>query len=105
MIPLSIDKFDLLILKQLFPNFKLTIQELMERIEKQLLKELESLAKFDLRKYLNLERNAEVTTEHILTCGVTILFGFEYDELFYEIDTRLNEKLAKLQLEDDGSYQ
>lgn len=105
MIPLSIDKFDLLILKQLYPNFKLTIEELMNRIEKQLLKDLESLAKFDLRKYHNLEKSEPLTDEHILSCGFSVLFGFDSDELFYEIDTRLNEKLAKLQVEEDGYYQ
>ena len=105
MLPLAIDKFDLFILKQLFPNFKLPIDQIMEKIEKQLLKELESLSKYDLRKYLALEKTEKITNEHILTCGTAILFNFEYDELFYEIDTRLNEKLSKLQVEDDGIYQ
>ena len=105
MLPLAIDKFDLFILKQLFPNFKLPIDQIMEKIEKQLLKELESLSNYDLRKYLSLEKTEKITAEHILTCGTAILFNFEYDELFYEVDTRLNEKLTKLQVDDDGIYQ
>ena len=44
--PLSLDRFDLFILKQLFPNFKLSIEQIMKNIEKQLLKELESLSKY-----------------------------------------------------------
>lgn len=103
--PLAIDRFDFLILKQLFPNFKLTIEELMDKIEKLLLKELENLSKYDIKRYFGLEKIQEITQDHILSCASKILFDFEYDELFYEIDTRLNEKLAKLQLEEDGYYQ
>ena len=53
MLPLAIDKFDLFILKQLFPNFKLSIEQIMTGIEKHLLKELEALSRFDLRKYFS----------------------------------------------------
>ena len=103
--PLSLDKFDLFILKQMFPNFKLSIEQLMKNIEKQLLKELESLSKYDVRKYLNLEKTEPITNDLLLSCATVILFDFEYDELFYEIDSRLNDKLAKLQVEDLGIYQ
>ena len=105
MLPLAIDKFDLFILKQLFPNFKLTLDQIMKGIEKQLLKELESLSRYDLRKYLSLEKSEPISDDHILTCATTILFDFEYNELLYEIDSRLNEKLGKLQIEEDGIYQ
>ena len=105
MLPLSIDKFDLFILKQLFPNFKLSLEQIMHNIDKQLLKELESLSNYDLRKFHSLAKTDPLTDDHKLSCATSILFDFDYDELFYEIDTRLNEKLVKLQLEDDGIYQ
>lgn len=73
-------------------------------MEKQLLKDLESLSKFDLRKELDLDKSELITDEHFLACGIPILFGFDYDEFFYEIDSRLNDKLGKLQLEEDGFY-
>ena len=103
--PLAIDKFDFLILKQLFPNFKLSIEEIMNKIEKLLIKELENLSKYDIKRYFGLEKIQDITEDHILECASTILFDFDYDELFYEIDTRLNEKLSKLQIEDEEHYQ
>ncbi len=105
MLPLAIDKLDLFILKQLFPNFKLSIGDIVLNIEKQLLKELESLSYYDLRKYHSLAKTEPITNEHKLSCATAILFNFEYNELFYEIDTRLNEKLTKLQIENEGFYQ
>jgi hypothetical protein len=78
----------------------------MKKTEKIILKKLETLSKFDLRKYLNLEKTSNITDEDILTCGYRILFEFEYDDLFYEIENRLNTNLVKLQIqeEDDGVY-
>lgn len=98
--PIIVSRFDILILRQLFPNHKRTIAEIAESITRDLKKRLINLHSKQILNLYDIDKD-EISIEK-LKIGLEILCNIEYDYLSVDIEERLDEILTRVTIKDES---